>query len=113
MFAGYQAFWQALLKASAKANPQEPALVATTTGSARPFFVQCMGNLQITWRTQSGPVRLRPTGPSITGSVAMLTDCADLSRLVIRWRRRQADRPPRSQDDTDPSSWRCREPSGW
>jgi len=84
VFAGYQAFWQALLKASAKANPQEPILVATTTGNARPFFVQYLGNLQITRRTQSGPVRLHPTAPSLRGSAATLTDCADLSRLVIR-----------------------------
>lgn len=84
VFAGYQAFWQALLKASAEANPQEPTLIATTTGNARPFFSQYIGNLQITRRKQTGPVRLHPTVTPITGPVAILSECADLAELVIK-----------------------------
>lgn len=94
VFAGYQAFWQALLKASAAANPAEPSLTATTTGSAKPFFTQYMGNLQVTRRTQSGPVRLHPTIASITGAVAMLSECADLAGLVIRDRSGKPVGPP-------------------
>lgn len=84
VFAGYQAFWQGLLKASAAANPQEPALIATTTGNARPFFAQYLSNLQITRRTQSGPVHLYPAVTSATGAATILTDCANLSGLEIK-----------------------------
>lgn len=84
VFAGYQAFWEGLIKALAKADPSEPAFTATTTGGARSLFANNLVNMQLVRRTQSGPVRLHPGEPSITATSATLTDCADLSELRIR-----------------------------
>jgi len=94
---GYQAFWEGLLEASAKGDPVEPTLIATTTGAARPFFANYLGTLRVARRTQSGPVRLRPAVPSIDGPVATVTDCADLSGLRVRDSGGRPVRPPDPQ----------------
>lgn len=84
VFTGYRAFWEGLLKALAKANPGEPAFVATTRTGARSLFGNHMVNMQLLRRTQSGPTRLHPVVTTVTGAVAQLTDCADLSALRVR-----------------------------
>lgn len=94
VFKGYQAFWEGLLKALAAANPGEPSHLATTTGGARSLFGNHLVNLQLGRRTQSGPTRLHPTVTSVTGTVALLTDCADLSALRVRNSSGQPVNPP-------------------